>query len=168
MFSSNILTALATLATTTNALYFHLSPFVATDIRIPSESHALSFTISNPDAVFEQGGSAPRNCSITWSGENSSPPTCFTECSDAGYPYFARICPGSYNYAGDFSLEILEYYIYKNSALNNATLTLKEGEDGYACSRGGQSTVCTFQNDGYGVDTGLETRYSVMYPENVC
>ena len=74
MFTTPLLLTALT-AATTNALYFQFSPFVAGDIRVPSESHYISFTVSNPEAVFEQGGPNPSNCSISWSG--CDVPTCW-------------------------------------------------------------------------------------------
>ncbi|KAK4609235.1 hypothetical protein CLAFUW4_14780 [Fulvia fulva] len=154
MFTSLLLTSL--IATSANALYFHFSPFVTTDIRIPSESHAISFTISNPTANFEQGGSAPRNCSISWSG--SEVPTCWKECEGDGWPHFARVTPKSWSSAGDFELDVQRYHVYRAPSVFNVTgVPIVEGAlNGYACSRGGQSTVCTFQNteQGFNVMVG--------------
>ncbi|EME86784.1 uncharacterized protein MYCFIDRAFT_182071 [Pseudocercospora fijiensis CIRAD86] len=160
--SSKLLALLLAPSTTAAALYFHLSPFHTTTT---PTTHALNFTISNPNAVYEQGGSASRHCNLTWS---TTPPTCLTECSDSGYPYFFRIRPDSYKHAGEFELEVLEYYVYKNSVINNATISLREGEEGYGCVRGGEgSVVCGFE-EGEGVDVSFKERFGVGYPEDVC
>jgi len=162
---TTVLALLTATATAAPATFFSLTNFVASDYRVPSRSHAVSFTVSNPNAVFEQGGNAPRNCSISWG--NGAPPTCLTTCSGDGYPYFTRITPGTYNGAYDFSLDVLEYYVYRNSALNNATLPVKQGTAGYACSRGGQSTVCTYQGTP-GANVTFSTTYGGTQPSDTC
>lgn len=78
MFNLKLIASVAFLVSVSQALYFHLEPFSVSDVRIPSESHSISFTISNPDAVFEQGGTYPRNCSIAWS-VNTTPFSCPTD-----------------------------------------------------------------------------------------
>lgn len=147
MFRSTLAIA-ATLATATNALYFQLEPFRATDIRIPSESHSVSFTVSAPENVYEQGGSQPANCTIQWTEDA---PTCFQPCGD-NTGYYARITPDSYAFAGDFSVDIWQSYVYEIGNHNNATLTLSEGNNNFSCSRGGQSTICELRSDSLKVD----------------
>ncbi|KAI5364666.1 hypothetical protein Slin15195_G042050 [Septoria linicola] len=167
-FLKTTLTTLATLASSAQALYFHLEPFSVSDVRIPSESHSISFTINNPTAVFEQGGSSFRNCSIAWTGCNV--PTCWTSCQSDGLgpSYYARVEPESYNGAYDFSLEVEEYFVYRNSGRYNATIPVAEGSGGYRCSRGGQSTVCGYWGEPAGVNSNLTATYSVGPRDNVC
>ncbi|KAF2160272.1 hypothetical protein M409DRAFT_60173 [Zasmidium cellare ATCC 36951] len=152
-------------ATTTNALYFHLTDFRASDVRIPSESHALAFTISNPDAVFEQGGNNPANCTISWT---TTPPTCWTPCAttDSGWGYYALLT--SYSGAYNFTLQIQEYFAYRNSVLNNVSIPVVEGSGEWDCSRGGQSTQCNFRNAESSYDTGFETYYGVQKAGPIC
>lgn len=97
------------------------------------------------------------------------PRTCFTNC-DNGSKYYARITPGTYKSAGDLSVDLLEWYSYKNSALNNATLSLQANEGGFSCSPG-RTTVCRFWDvEGYDVpfDVDFDTVYGVEQPSPVC
>lgn len=59
---------LASLALTASAAvpYLHIEPLTVSDIRVPSESHVVSFTVSNPGAVFEQGGSSSFEFKLSW------------------------------------------------------------------------------------------------------
>lgn len=59
---------MASLALTTSAAlpYLHIESLSVSDIRVPSESHAVSFTVSNPGAVYEQGRSDPYDVKIAW------------------------------------------------------------------------------------------------------
>ncbi|CAK1358827.1 unnamed protein product [Cercospora beticola] len=199
MLSLKPTTALLTtlLATSTQALYFRLIPFTTTSTSSTTESHTVTFTINNPDAVFEQGGSYPRTCNITWcvsSTSNPHPiprlassqpnpsllvnrtgctsPTCWTSCDDDGLSpaYYARVLPSSTSnnkFSPEaFTLEVEEYYVYRNSARNNATIYISEGENEYGCSRGeGQSTTCGFAE---GTTSDLTATYSVPSRDNVC
>ncbi|KAK4495300.1 hypothetical protein PRZ48_013630 [Zasmidium cellare] len=161
------LALLASLATTTNALYFHLTSFRASDIRIPSESHAVSFTISNPDAVTEQGGNTPANCSISWT--TPTPPTCYTPCvaTDSGWGYYALLSP-TYAGAYNFTLRIQEYFAYRNSVLNTVSIPVVEGSAEWGCSRGGQSIQCNFRNEESRYDTEFETAYGGGKVGTIC
>ncbi|GIZ38766.1 hypothetical protein CKM354_000217000 [Cercospora kikuchii] len=172
MLSLKLTTVLLTtvLATSTQALYFRLSPFTTTSTYSPTESHTVTFTINNPDAVFEQGGSYARTCNITWTG--CTPPPCWTSCNDDGLSpaYYARVLPSSSSnnkFSPEaFTLEVEEYYVYRSSARNNATIYISEGENGYACSRAEeQSTTCGFAE---GTTSDLTATYSVPSRDNVC
>ncbi|EMF08144.1 uncharacterized protein SEPMUDRAFT_152415 [Sphaerulina musiva SO2202] len=175
--SKQLLASLAAFATSSQALYFNLDPFIASDVRVPSESHYISFTVSNPEAVFEQGGPYPRNCSISWT--TSPPPTCWTPCqSDSLSPsYFTRVSPDTYpgDSASKFILEIEEYFVYKNSAKYNVTVAVEETPTTnttgplYRCSRGGQSTICGYWGQPMGWNTSeLTATYSVAPRDGVC
>ncbi|KAF2214245.1 hypothetical protein CERZMDRAFT_95522 [Cercospora zeae-maydis SCOH1-5] len=149
------------LATSSQALYFRLSPFTSTSIYSPTESHTITFTINNPDAVFEQGGSYPRTCNIT--------------CPDGMSPsYYARAIPSSASNNNNnkfsseaFTLYVEEYYVYRNSARNNATIDVLEGQNAYGCLKGedGQRTTCGFVD---GTNSNLTAVYSVPGRDNVC
>ena len=136
MFRNTFLAA-TTLATAANALYFQLDDFKATDVRIPSKSHSVSFTVSAPENVYEQGGSAPADCTVEWTDEA---PSCWQPCGETGY--YTRISPDSYAFAGDFSVDVWQSYVYELGNHNNATVSVSEGKDSFACSRGGQTTIC--------------------------
>lgn len=133
------LLAASTLAATTAALNFQITPFRATDTRIPSASHSVTFTVSAPANVYEQGGSSPAECTLSWTDE--AVPSCFQSCGD-NTGYYARVTPDTYQFAGNFSVDIWQSYVYEIGNHNNATLQLVEGEGGFGCSRGGQSTIC--------------------------
>jgi hypothetical protein len=107
MIFSPLLLPLLTLTTTAHALYYHLEPFSATDIRIPSAEHYISFTVSNPEAVYEQGGNAKQNCTISWTGDAASPPECFSLCYGSGYSYYTRVVKGSY--VGAYNFDLVSY-----------------------------------------------------------
>ncbi|EME38696.1 hypothetical protein DOTSEDRAFT_75447 [Dothistroma septosporum NZE10] len=166
--SSLLLTAL-TAAASTNALYFQFSPFVAGDYRLPSDSHLISFTVSNPTADFAEGGPAPRNISIAWNGTDI--PTCWTISDGSGYPYFARVTPDSYKSAEEFQLDVQEYHIYQAPEVFNVTaVPIVEGGGlgGYTCSQGGQSTVCTFQNEAKGFNVTVGRGGDPVQPSPLC
>lgn len=69
MFNINsIVAVIASLALTTSAAvpYLRIDSLKVTDVRVPSESHAISFTVCNPGAVYEQGGNSPYDVNISW------------------------------------------------------------------------------------------------------
>ncbi|KAM0720321.1 hypothetical protein Q7P37_004457 [Cladosporium fusiforme] len=161
MFRTSLLAA-TTLAAAANALHFQLSPFRAQDIRIPSESHSVSFTVSAPENVYEQGGSDPADCTLAWSDKV---PTCFQRCGDNS-GYYARVTPGSYEFAGNFSVDIWQAYVYEIGNHNNATVVLEEGEESFGCSRGGQSTICELREEELEVEE--EQYFGGADPAEVC
>lgn len=55
-----------TSAAVVNGLYFHIGPLTAVDIYNPTPSHRVDFTVNNPDAVYEQGGSDAATCTLKW------------------------------------------------------------------------------------------------------
>ena len=50
------------------ATFFHITDLTASDFHSPDlpESHCVNFTVSNPNAVYEQGGNAPSICRVKW------------------------------------------------------------------------------------------------------
>jgi hypothetical protein len=68
VFNRTTFTALLSSLAIAQAAVPHLrvSNLVVSDISAPAESHQLSFTVSTPDAVYEQGYSDPYNVSISW------------------------------------------------------------------------------------------------------
>ncbi|CZT20667.1 uncharacterized protein RCC_06525 [Ramularia collo-cygni] len=122
---------MASLAMTTSAAvpYLHIENLSVADIRVPSESHSVKFVVSNPGAVYEQGGQLPYPVEIA-----------------------------CYKSAEDFKLEVNKYYIYKNSVLNNSTITVLEDNGGYYCSTGAQSTRCDLPGS-----DGINSTYAITY-----
>ncbi|KAL9115001.1 MAG: hypothetical protein Q9227_001245 [Pyrenula ochraceoflavens] len=150
------LLALTTLATSTSAaVNFILNPFVSTDFRIPSESHTVNFTITNTNPFFEFGGGESAVCTLSWT-DPSTLPTTYQPCTN-NINFRSRITPGTtYDYAGDFSLDVSQVYVYEIVNENNATVRIEEGTGGLGCSRGGQTTVCAVQDGrGFNVSAGM-------------
>ncbi|EGP89248.1 unnamed protein product [Zymoseptoria tritici ST99CH_1A5] len=151
--------------TTAQAPPFHIENFAAQDIRIPSESHNVSFTVKHLGAAPQQGGDAPFDLSIAWEG--CDPPPCYINSEGTGW--YTRIVPGSYKGATDFTLEIVKHNIYKAATTWTARIPYVEGSAGYDCSRGGQSTLCGFQDES---DSTYETVYvgglEAEYPSPRC
>jgi hypothetical protein len=46
--------------------YLHVSNLVVTDLTSPAESHEISYCVSTPNAVYEQGYSTAYNVSLSW------------------------------------------------------------------------------------------------------
>lgn len=135
------------LAPTSHALYFCIWPIAAYDKWKPIEVHNLTFVVSNPAAAYEQGGSEPVECNIGWSVERRlgdmelltfsrtgcDPPTCWKSCTGHNN-YYAKITPGTYKGAYDFSLDIWQEYVYELANHNNATIKITEGTSNYECT----------------------------------
>ena len=66
MHLSNFIATFITSAAVADGLYFHIVPFTAVDIYNPTPSHRVDFTVNNPDAVYEQGGSDAATCTLKW------------------------------------------------------------------------------------------------------
>lgn len=47
-------------------LDFVLNPVTASDQRVPSASHSLSFNVTNDNPFFEFGGGESATCSLFW------------------------------------------------------------------------------------------------------
>lgn len=102
------------------------------------------------------------------------PPTCLTPCLNPAYdsgdsPYYARVIPGQDKNSHAWSLEVKEYFTYKNSVLNEVTVPFVAGEGGYSCPIvSSVRTVCDV--DGY--DATFQTSYGGSAPpyngEEVC
>ncbi|GAB1732399.1 hypothetical protein NU195Hw_g739t1 [Hortaea werneckii] len=73
MHLTNTIATFITSAAVVNGLYFHIGPLTAVDIYNPTPSHRVDFTVNNPDAVYEQGGSNAATCSLTWYLARSKP-----------------------------------------------------------------------------------------------
>lgn len=58
----------AALSTRAPATFFRISSLEASDFAYPQypESHRVNFTVSNPNAVYEQGGNMPSICMVEW------------------------------------------------------------------------------------------------------
>ncbi|CAK4034583.1 Hypothetical predicted protein [Lecanosticta acicola] len=139
-----LLALLPVLASALPATYFNIFGLNACDEHIPETQHFISFQVSNPNAVYEQGGNEVANCSIKW---NTSAPLCWTSCSTNGYPVWYTHLTPNYNpsngyYYGNFSLDIAEYYVYSAPVLNNVSVIAEVGLEGHTCSNGAQSSEC--------------------------
>ncbi|PPJ52392.1 hypothetical protein CBER1_09784 [Cercospora berteroae] len=172
-FSTISFTALVTFLSITSSSaqqLFQIFPFQAQDISIPTESHSVKFNISRPGAVPQQGGDGTHTCEIAWNGCDA--PTCYQLCTsvfELGYhnsDYWARVTPGSEKKkAGDLSIDILEYYSYRNSVVQNATFAIKDGETpGYACETGEGRKSCALNNEEIPVQTEVEVSGYGIYP----
>ncbi|KAF1819120.1 uncharacterized protein K489DRAFT_384019 [Dissoconium aciculare CBS 342.82] len=188
----------------TDALYFRLNPLIASLTTIPTSDpptygdatrpspaspseryYDVTFTVSNPDAVWEQGGRGEVYCDVYWQAP-SPPPSCWQPCSSSPPSsssssdpnsltgaYFARISPGGFVSVGDFALDIWQGYIYEIGNHNNATVVLKEDDGGWECARsvGTNGIVvdrCEVGKDGPAVEKVVETWHNGADPGNVC
>lgn len=110
---------------------------------------------------------APLDCALYLTDlsprDGCDPPTCWTPSGN----YYARISPGTYKGAYDFQLDVQKYWAYRNSALNNVTFPIAEGSGGFACSRGGQSTICQIRGV-EGFNSTYVTTYGIGPPSPVC
>ncbi|QIW96602.1 hypothetical protein AMS68_002120 [Peltaster fructicola] len=152
------LAALFNAASITNALYFSISSLTANDIFQPVESHNITFTVSDPTAVFEQGGSGAADCAVAWMACDI--PSCWKKCS--ANAYYTRITSETYKGADNFSLDIWQEFVYELANHNNATISITE-EGAYTCTRDERSTVCMLENM-QSVNRTLQTYYGGASP----
>ncbi|USW53562.1 hypothetical protein Slin15195_G068810 [Septoria linicola] len=169
-------TVAVTLGTASAQQVFTVNPFHATDktsgvrddLSNPyKESHCIDFNVSRPAAVPQQGGDGQFHCRVEWDG--CHPKTCYTPCTSTGVgignsEYWARVNPTAGwkgKTADDISVDLLQYYSYRNSVVQNGTFFLKNQETGsYACEKsydqGTETEYCTLRaNESFDVDVGL-------------
>ncbi|KAI6907973.1 hypothetical protein KC318_g4663 [Hortaea werneckii] len=168
MHLSSTIATFITSAAVVDGLYFHIEPLAAVDIYNPTPSHRVDFTVNNPDAVYEQGGSDAATCSLTWYITHITPtgspkshiiipnankeshkrnttniPTCWTQCTGGSGTYYTRISPNlTYTCADDFSLDIWQSYVYELGNHNNASVTISPSS-----STGGEDGFACMQDD---------------------
>ncbi|RMY70942.1 hypothetical protein D0862_14677 [Hortaea werneckii] len=170
MHLPNTIAAFITSAVVADGLYFHIGPLTAVDIYNPTPSHRVDFTVNNPDAVYEQGGSDAATCTLKWNTTNI--PTCWTQCTGGSGTYYTRISPtSSYTCADDFALDIWQSYVYELGNHNNASVPISSsaGGEGFACTQDQQCKVCQTTSDGEGFDQRLEQFYGGAVPgDEIC
>ncbi|EGP89255.1 unnamed protein product [Zymoseptoria tritici ST99CH_1A5] len=168
MFSNGLSFAalLSSVALTHAAVpYLHVVDLGVTDIRSPSESHSISYTVSTPNAVYEQGYADPYDVSISWNG--CDPPTCWTPAGN----FYNRVTPGSYKGANDFQLDVYKYWFYRSPSLFNVTLNVVEGTTtGYGCEESGPSQkTCALEGEaGLTADWAIQYWQDAVMPSPVC
>ncbi|KAL9622673.1 MAG: hypothetical protein Q9160_002983 [Pyrenula sp. 1 TL-2023] len=153
---------LASRQASSTSLDFVLDQVIGFDQRVPSTSHAISFNVTNDNPFSENGGGGKATCSVFWT--TPSPPDCFAQCDsiDPVGTFFFRVTPGSFSYAGNFDLDITQVYVNELVNKNNATVAVREGQGGYQCSRGGQSTQCRVLE---GVGSGFTQPFQRFFGE---
>lgn len=84
----------------------------------------------------------------------TEPPACYVACpgNSGSGSYSARITPGSYQSAENFSIDVFQSYVYELTNYNYATIPIAPGLNGssYGCSHGGQTTICSTSEGGTG------------------
>ncbi|KAI7302375.1 hypothetical protein KC315_g16171 [Hortaea werneckii] len=162
----NTIATFVTSAAVVDGLYFHVGPLTAVDTYNPDPSHRIDFTVNNPDAVYEQGGSDAATCSLTWN--TTTLPTCWTQCTGGSGTYYTRISPNSsYTCADDFALDIWQSYVYELGNHNNASVLISSstGGEGFTCTQDTRCKICQTTSDGEGFDQGLEQCYGGSVPD---
>ncbi|KAK6383282.1 hypothetical protein LTR65_010266 [Meristemomyces frigidus] len=140
----SLLGAMASLAVAANALYFSVESLTATDKFDPA-THTVAFTVSNPNAASEQGGSSAATCSLSWA--STAVPTCWAECTGGSGQYYTKVNAGTYtSAAAGFALDIWQAYVNELGDHNNATVSVPSGgrkSTSYTCTSNSARGVCT-------------------------